>query len=139
MIGPVRAVHQVTQAPSVAWLRRRRDGLEAQHRALGEGRFDDLVELLGDDREAPDGSGGNRGDEGERHEAADESSEQAAHELTREVEALARSLETRIARLRGETLAELRELDGRITATRFGAGSRSETTGRRGGSFNGYL
>lgn len=131
MIGPggVRPVSSVTGPSASAWLRRRREGLEAQHLALDEGRLDDLVDLIDGD------------DEGrEAHEEPDsESGPDDDARLAREVSVLAAELEERIARVRAETLDELRELDRRVDTSRFGGAGPGKSKGRRGGQLNSYL
>lgn len=136
MIGGVRPVGRVSGPSSSGWLRRRKDGLEAQHRALDEGRIDDLVRLMRDEQE-----------DAERHQEEHPESPDDQHApeadgagaLEREVLALAQKLESRITRVRAETLAELQDLDARVEAGRFGAGPQGEAGGRRGGKFSGYL
>ncbi len=131
MIGPggVRPVSSVTGPSASAWLQRRREGLEAQHRALDEGRLDDLVDLIDGDEQNDGGF--------EREGDADESGDEAR--LAREVEVLAAELEERIARVRAETLEELHQLDRRMEGARFGSSGPGRSGGRRGGQFNGYL
>ncbi|MEK9502536.1 hypothetical protein [Gaopeijia maritima] len=137
MIGGVRPVGRVDGPSTSSWLRRRKDGLEAQHRALDEGRIDDLVKLMRDEQE----EAGRERDDDRPEDGPDETVDEidVAGELEREVIALAQRLEHRITRVRAETLAELQDLDGRIEAGRFGTGPQGEAGGRRGGKFNGYL
>lgn len=131
MIGPggVRPVSSVTGPSASAWLRRRREGLEAQHLALDEGRLDDLVEMIDGDEQAPSDEE-ERGSESQTEDGAD---------LAREVAVLATELEERIARVRAETLDELRELDRRVDASRFGAPGPGKSGGKRGAQLNSYL
>lgn len=137
MIGGVRPVGRVDGPSTSSWLRRRKDGLEAQHRALDEGRIDDLVKLMRDEQE----EAGRERDDDRPEDGPDEAVDEidVAGELEREVIALAQRLEHRITRVRAETLAELQDLDGRIEAGRFGTGPQGEAGGRRGGKFSGYL
>lgn len=133
MMGPggVRPVSSVTGPSASAWLERRREGLEAQHRALDEGRLDDLVDLIDGDEE---GQGDfERDGDGEPDDGADDA------RLAREVEILAVELEERIARVRAETLEELQELDRSVDGARFGATGPGSGGARRGSQFNGYL
>lgn len=137
--GGIRAVSSVTGPSTSRWLKRRRDGLAAQHRALDEGRIDDLVRLM-QDEQSPSGSGDEEARR-ERSEEADAAAEAAENdeELVREVTRLAADLEARIARVRTRTLDELQDLDRRVEAARFGGGRPPAGGGRRGGHFNGYL
>lgn len=138
MIGGVRPVGRVDGPSTSSWLRRRKDGLEAQHRALDEGRIDDLVRLMRDEQ---DEAAGRESDDDRPEADSDDAGDEidVAAELEREVIALAQRLELRITRVRAETLAELQDLDGRIEAGRFGTGPQGEAGGRRGGKFSGYL
>ncbi len=131
MIGPgsVRPVSSVMGPAASAWLRRRREGLEAQHRALDEGRLDDLVDLIDGDDEQHADHPDQDGDSGENDDAR----------LAREVSVLASELEERIARVRAETLDELRELDRRVDVSRFGGPGPGKGGGKRGGQLNSYL
>jgi len=131
MIGPggVRPVSSVTGPAAAAWLERRREGLEAQHRALDEGRLDDLVDLID-------------GDEERQSDRQDQDSDPEGREdarLAQEVAILATELEERIARVRAETLDELRELDRRVDTSRFGGTGPGKSGGKRGGQLNSYL
>lgn len=140
MIGGVRPVGKVMGPSSSKWLRSRRDGLEAQHRALDDGRIDDLVRLMRDERETPDESdhpshGGSDGEESPELVDADEDSVALAREVTE----LSQRLEARITRVKAETLADLQDLDDRVEAGRFGGGGPGKGGGRRGGNFNAYL
>lgn len=140
MTGGIRPVSSVTGPSSSAWLKRRRDGLAAQHRALDEGRLDDLVQLMKDDQETRQEDQG-ASDDGHPDPSPEEAAGggEAAVELAREVTALASDLEARIARVRAETLDELQDLDRRVDAGRFGGARPGAGGGRRGGNFSGYL
>ncbi len=136
----IRAVSSVSGPSSSTWLKRRRDGLAAQHRALDEGRIDDLVGLMRDE-----GESGEEDRSSEDHESRDDrllaegSDDGSTEELAREVAALATDLEARIARVRAEALEELQEFDRRVDAARFGGNRPGTGGGQRGGSFSAYL
>lgn len=138
--GGIRAVSSVSGPSSSTWLKRRRDGLAAQHRALDEGRIDDLVRLMQDEGE-PGGEDRPTEDDESRDERllASGSDDGSTQELAREVAALATDLEARIARVRAEALEELKEFDRRVDEARFGGHRPGTGGGRRGGSFNAYL
>lgn len=131
MMGPggVRPVSSVRGPSASAWLQRRREGLEAQHLALDEGRIDDLVDLID----------GDEGENADRPDQDHDSDENDDARLAREVAVLASELEERIARVRAETLDELRELDRRVDVSRFGGPSPGKGGGKRGGQLNSYL
>lgn len=138
--GGINRVSSVSGPSSGAWLKRRRDGLAAQHRALDEGRIDDLVQLMQDDQEAEEETQDPSDEHGSDEPPPDPEDERAVSaELAREVAALATDLEARIARVRAETLDELQDLDRRVDAGRIGAGHPGGGNGRRGGNFSGYL
>jgi hypothetical protein len=96
---------------------------------LDEGRLDDLVDLIDGDEEHQS----DRQDEDADPEGRDDA------RLAQEVAILATELEQRIARVRAETLEELRELDRRVDTSRFGGAGPGKSGGKRGGQLNSYL
>ncbi len=138
--GSVRPVSGIVGPSASAWLRRRHLGLQAQHRALEEGRLDDLVELIHrDDDDSPPESDSHSPSEGEPLDDEGVPEGRTDEELAREVSVLAAELEERIARVRAETLGELQELDRRVEGSRFAGGRSGTSGGNRGGQFSGYL
>ena len=143
MIGGVRPVQRVEPAAPPG-LRRSRERLEAQLRALDEDRIDDLVRLLHDEEPTngsdADDSDTSDGEAGGGDAATGPAPHPAlARAMPDDVRRLAQALEDRIARARSETLAELRDLDDRMASHRFGTPPGGEGGARRGGTFHGYL